>query len=166
MLAGSGPRVVRVRRVGVVDRPDRFDQAERLVLEMASLGNGITAAIAAATDLPEFVANVPLQVLCLLDLDGPARPSVIAGVVGLTSGGTTKLLDRLEGAGLIQRSYGVIDSDHRGVEVALTDEGRHMLRKAAGALIDHLPETSALVKSVVALLEVLQRDLTIDGEIV
>lgn len=127
------------------------------MLDLASLGSEISTAIADATGAPEFVGNAPLQVLCLLDLDGPTRPSVISGVVGLTSGGTTKLLDRLEGAGLISRTYGAIDGDHRGVEVALTDEGRAMVRAAGAALVAHLPDATALVKGIVALLESLQQ---------
>lgn len=132
---------------------DQTLQAERLVLQMASLGSGISAAMAEAIGSPEFVTNAPLLVLCLLDLDGPARPSAIAGVVGLTSGGTTKLLDRLEEAGLIERSYGAIETDHRGVQVAVTAAGRRTLRTAAGALVEHLPDVSDLVANIVALLD-------------
>jgi DNA-binding MarR family transcriptional regulator len=137
---------------------DLLFQAERLVLEMASLGSGVSAAVASATGEPDLVANAPMQVLCLLDLDGPTRPSVIADVVGLTSGGTTKLLDRLESAGMIERSYGVIDADHRGVLVTLTGAGRQMVRTAAQAMVDHLPGHVALVKNVVALLDALGAD--------
>jgi DNA-binding MarR family transcriptional regulator len=135
---------------------DLLSHAERLVLQMASMGAGVSTAIAAATGEPDLVANAPMQVMCLLDLDGPARPSVIAEVVGLTSGGTTKLLDRLEHAGMIARSYGVIDDDHRGVLVSLTSQGRQMVRTAAQAMVDHLPEASDLVKSVVDLLDELR----------
>jgi DNA-binding MarR family transcriptional regulator len=131
-------------------------RAERLVLQLASLGNGVSAAMAASTGEPDLVGNAPLQVMCLLDLDGPTRPSAITEVVGLTSGGTTKLLDRLETAGMIERSYGVIEDDHRGVQVSLTDEGRQMVRTAASALVDHLPDVSDLVKSVVVLLDTLR----------
>ena len=133
------------------------------MLDLASLGSGVTRAMAAATGMPDLVANAPLQVLCLLDLDGPTRPSAISDVIGLTSGGTTKLLDRLEGAGLVERSYGVIDGDHRGVEVVLTTEGRTMLRAAAGGLIDHLPDASELVKNIVAVLEVLRARQRLTG---
>jgi hypothetical protein len=51
----------------------------------------------------------------------------------------------------------VIAADHRGVSVALTGEGRRTIRVAAEALIDHLPDVSEMVKSIVALLETLQR---------
>ena len=134
-------------------RPEQALHAERLILQLASLGSEISAAMAGATKMPEFVGNAPLLVLCLLDLDGPARPSEISNVVGLTTGGTTKLLDRMEAAGLVKRSYGVIENDHRGVEVALTGDGKRMLRSASGALVDHLPATKALVKSIVVLLD-------------
>jgi DNA-binding MarR family transcriptional regulator len=114
--------------------------------------------MADATESPEFVTNAPLLVLCLLDLDGPARPSAIGAVVGLTSGGTTKLLDRMEEAGLIRRAYGVFDDDHRGVQVTLTPRGAKLLRTATGALVDHLPDAAGLVKSIVTTLEVLQAE--------
>jgi len=76
--------------------------------------------------------------------------------VGLTSGGTTKLLDRMESAGLIRRAYGTIDDDHRGVQVALTASGRKLLRAATGALIEHLPEASITVKEIVSLMNDLE----------
>ena len=140
------------------DRPERHEMAERLVLEMASFGSGASRAMADAVGSSDFVANAPLQVLCLLDLDGPARPSAIGAVVGLTSGGTTKLLDRMEEAGLIRRAYGVFGDDHRGVRVSLTPRGAKLLRTAAGALADHLPNVASVVKNIVATLEVLQAD--------
>jgi DNA-binding MarR family transcriptional regulator len=112
--------------------------------------------MAASTDTPEFLSNAPLLVLCLLDLEGPERPGVIGGVVGLTSGGTTKLLDRMESAGLIHRSYGAIDGDNRGVKVELTARGRSLLRSATRSMVAFLPEAKSLVKDIVALLEELE----------
>jgi len=157
MQAGASPSLVS-GCMGGGQQPEQALQAERLLLQMASLGNQVSTAMARATGTPDVVTNTPLLVLCLLDLDGPARPSVISGVVGLTTGGTTKLLDRLEDAGLIHRSYGAIESDHRGVEVALTAKGRRTLRAATGALVEHLPDLSELVKSIVASLETLTSD--------
>ena len=52
----------------------------------------------------------------------------------------------------------MFDDDHRGVQVTLTPRGRKMLRTAAAALVDHLPDVVGLVKSIVALLDVLQAE--------
>ena len=134
----------------------RHQNAERLLLQFARFGTAVSKSMAEATNQPDFVTNAPLLVLCLLDLDGPTRPGMIADVVDLTSGGTTKLLDRMEAAGLIHRSYGAIDSDHRGVEVELTDRGRTLLREATAALLAHLPDASVTVKEIVSLMEELE----------
>lgn len=127
--------------------------AEQLLLHLARFGSTVSRSMADATEQPEFVTNAPLLVLCLLDLEGPERPGVIGEVVGLTSGGTTKLLDRMESAGLIKRSYGAIEDDHRGVQVALSAKGRRLLRAATASLIEHLPDTTGMVKEIVALLD-------------
>ena len=74
-------------------------------------------------------------------------------MVGLTTGGTTKLLDRMEAAGLIHRTYGAIDNDHRGVQVELTARGRTLLRQATATLLAHLPDASTTVKEIVSLMD-------------
>ena len=132
------------------------ENAERLLLQLARFGTGLSRSLTAATNEPDFVTNAPVLVLCLLDLDGPTRPGVIAEVVGLTSGGTTKLLDRMEAAGLLHRAYGAIDTDHRGVQVELTARGRTLLRQATTALLGHLPDASATVKEIVSLMNELE----------
>lgn len=138
-------------------RDDHHESAERLLLNLARFGSSVTRAMSESIQQPEFLANNPLLVLCLLDLEGPERPGVIGELVGLTSGGTTKLLDRMESAALIKRSYGSIEADHRGVEVALTAKGRRLLRAATVALVEHLPDTTDLVKEIVALMESVER---------
>jgi len=131
----------------------RHRNAERVLLQLARFGSGVSNSLIEATDQPEFVTNAPILVMCLLDLDGPARPGAIADTVGLTSGGTTKLLDRMEEAGLIHRTYGTIDNDHRGVQVELSVRGRTLLRQATAALVAHLPDATTTVKEIVALME-------------
>jgi DNA-binding MarR family transcriptional regulator len=59
-----------------------------------------------------------------------ATPSEIAAELGLTSGSTTTLLDRLEQAGLVERRRA--SDDRRRVVVSATAEGRRRL---------HVPET-------------------------
>lgn len=51
----------------------------------------------------DLVSNVSIATLTLLYTDGPQRPTQIAGLIGLTSAGATKLITRLENAGLVVR---------------------------------------------------------------
>ncbi|WP_238162121.1 MarR family winged helix-turn-helix transcriptional regulator [Micromonospora endolithica] len=71
-------------------------------------------------------------------------PRVLTASLMLTSGGMTGRLDRLERAGLIRRSPD--PADRRGLQVTLTDAGRHLVEEAADAglavqrdLLDALP---------------------------
>lgn len=61
-----------------------------------------------------------------------SRPSVLAEHLDLTPAGTTNLLDRLEGLGLVERRTGVWPADRRAVLVRLTPTGR----RATEALIE------------------------------
>jgi DNA-binding MarR family transcriptional regulator len=73
------------------------------------------------------------DVLATLRRSGPPfrlRPSEFTRALMLTSSGTTKRLDRLEHAGLIERAPD--PDDRRGVNISLTPKGR--------ALIDRLTE--------------------------
>lgn len=121
---------------------------EELLLKLAAFGQFVHSAMAEATDDEEIVGNLPILVLATLDLHGPQRPGDLQEQTGLSSGGVTKLVDRLEEKGLVERSYGAIPEDHRGVLVSLTDRGRDSIRTMAGALGQHLPETATLVKEM------------------
>ena len=81
--------------------------------------------------------------------DADRRPSNIAKRVGLSSGGTTKVLDRLESAGQIERRFGTSD-DRRGVDLHLTSEGRHQLRSMGVKAEPHL---AAMLSSFCAVLD-------------
>jgi DNA-binding MarR family transcriptional regulator len=64
----------------------------------------------------------------LVQLDGsasPQRPKDLLGHVSVTKSGLTRLLDRIEKAGLIERSY--CPSDRRGTFLSITKEGRKTL---------------------------------------
>lgn len=60
--------------------------------------------------------------------DQRMRMSDLAAAVSLTSSGTTRLVDRIEAAGLIERQP--CPSDRRVSYVSLTDAGRKALAKA------------------------------------
>ncbi|MCU1484292.1 MAG: Transcriptional regulator, MarR family [Actinomycetia bacterium] len=79
---------------------------------------------------PVELTFVEYTVLRVLD-DGPKSPSRLAEYVVRTTGGMTKIVDRLQRRGLVHR---VPDpDDRRGVLVGLTVEGRELGDKASDA---------------------------------
>jgi DNA-binding MarR family transcriptional regulator len=79
---------------------------------------------------PLELTFVEYTVLRVLD-DGPKSPSRLAEYVVRTTGGMTKIVDRLQRRGLVHR---VPDpDDRRGVLVGLTVEGRELGDKASDA---------------------------------
>ncbi len=69
------------------------------------------------------------QVLVELRLAGGAmRMHHLADLATLSPSGATRLVDRIEAAGLVERR--VCPSDRRGLEVVLTAEGREVQRRA------------------------------------
>jgi DNA-binding MarR family transcriptional regulator len=124
------------------------EAAKRLLLVMARFGRTVSQATADAASDPELADSTSLTVLCTLDLDGPRRPGVLQEITGLSSGGVSKLLDRMEEAKVVKRSYGAIAGDNRGVLVSITPKGRRQLRSIAEALARRLPDSKLLVKEV------------------
>ncbi len=139
---------------------DRFEVAPSRASEVGSspvevcttlgrLGIVIAERLTDALDGLDMNAAVAL---CLLVDDPNARPSALADRLGLTSGGTTKLLDRLESQGLIVRSYGRLHSDRRAVGVALTPAGAERLDRFLTSI---RPQAAELF----AVYSVIERDL-------
>jgi DNA-binding MarR family transcriptional regulator len=106
---------------------------------VARYGAALTSAVAERIGQREFVDNT--VILLLFDLyDGtPRRPTEIGRATGLSSGGVTKLLDRLEGAGMLAREAGHPDGDRRGVTVVITPAGRRFVEDVAAAIEDQVP---------------------------
>ena len=126
---------------------------ERLLLLLAGYGQILTEAIGEVAPDPELVNNVSVVVLCTLDLEGPRRPGELQVVTGLSSGGVSKLLDRMEQAGVVKRTYGGVPGDNRGVLVSITRRGRSLAARFASAVAARLPEARALVKEITAALD-------------
>lgn len=84
-----------------------------------------------APDGTASAADTPgLGVLVALDAFGPLRPVTITGLLGMTTGGATKVVDRLERRGLVQRHEGAVPGDRRAVVVGITDAGRRAIASA------------------------------------
>lgn len=111
------------RKLGAVD-----PLADPVLVELGSLvpalndlGLALTAALV-DVGYGSISSNADIVVLATIRLDGPQRPSSLADITGLTSGGTTNLLDRLETAGFVHRTTDGVD-DGRGVLVVITPAG-------------------------------------------
>lgn len=136
--------------------PNTVD-ARRILLDFAELGILLERAfVESAQDLradPELLSNGAIDVLLRLDLDGPMRPGHIGEITGLSSGGVTKLLGRLEAEDLLSRHYGEIPDDARGVEVRITSKGRRVASQIAQAFTDHRSQVETFIKEIGRALE-------------
>lgn len=122
--------------------------AARLLLLMAEFGQTVSQAMHAAAGEPDLAGNAPTLVLSSIDLSGPRRPSDLVKLTGLSTGGLSKLLDRMEELGAIRRERGAVSGDRRGVLVSLTDRGAELVRVLAAELEERLPATRALVEEI------------------
>ena len=112
-----GPRAV----AGVGDE-DPLEAAMRYHLAMAGLGHQLLAIYRGEVD-GELVDNLSTIVVAQLYLHGAVRAGQLRRHTGMTTGGNTKLLDRLEQAGLTTRVFGPVDGDRRAVSIVLTVRG-------------------------------------------
>ena len=125
----------------------------RLLLLLANYGQLLSQAMAAVAPDRELLNDTSFVVLCSLDVDGPRRPGDLQELTGLSSGGVSKMLDRMEHAGVVQRRYGGVPGDNRGVLVSITRRGRGLVARFTGALAAELPEAKALVKEIASAVE-------------
>jgi DNA-binding MarR family transcriptional regulator len=103
-------------------------------LRVMRLGEDLTQAILRDVDVPAIATNVPFIIVFGLYLDGPLRPSAIARLTGLTSGGVSGALERLEGLGIVHRDFGEVAGDRRAVVVRLTAKGHRTVLHVAQLL--------------------------------
>lgn len=85
----------------------------------------------------------PVAVDLLLRLNanpgGRARMTRLAEQLGFTTGGITRIADRLEIAGLVTRQPA--DDDNRGINLALSPDGNEVVEKALAHVLDsHDPD--------------------------
>ena len=108
--------------VPVLDRPANLLGALSLVI-----ADRMTDAMAAEGGRPESGAAALCALLHFLE-----RPSVdrLRQVLGLTSSGTVRLVDKLAESGYVGREPG---ADGRSVSIVLTDQGRRAAQRVAGS---------------------------------
>ena len=129
----------------------------RLLTSLFRWGDAFAAALVQRSGYPDVAHNMPVILMATLATDGPLRPVQIAGLTGLSSGGVTALLDRLEGKGLIHRWHDERPDDRRAVVVELTDTGRCVALDIAAATFDPPVEVLARLDELFATLEAVRR---------
>ncbi len=120
------------RPIGVIGRISRLSRDLEPRLERGQAASGLE---------PGWY-----DVLAALRRSGPPyrlRPTDFAGALMLTSSGTTKRLDRLERAGLIERSPD--PQDRRGILISLTPAGRRLVDAVTDA---HLANEKRLLEGL------------------
>lgn len=63
----------------------------------------------------------------------------VADAIVHSTGGTTRLIDRLEEAGFVERQ--LCPSDRRAIHVAITEDGNNKLDTALSVHLEYLQET-------------------------
>jgi DNA-binding MarR family transcriptional regulator len=106
-----------------------FSDLVRLETE---LWNAVDARLRSDFDLP-LAWFEPMDVI---DRTSPCRIFDIATALSITVGGTSKLVDRIEGAGFCRRLAN--PADRRSSLIELTQPGRRLLVKATRSLDDEL----------------------------
>jgi DNA-binding MarR family transcriptional regulator len=127
--------------------PDSTQDIRRLLMLMGRLGTAMGDAITEAVG-PDLSSNGPVIALFALEEQGSLRPGQLQELTGLSSGGVSKLLDRLQEGGLVTREYGVLQDDRRGSVVKLTAKGRRTSRKMASAILGSQDDMRVLLKEL------------------
>jgi DNA-binding MarR family transcriptional regulator len=124
--------------------PPAVTAADKIVLEIRKF---IASAIFFNTQAAEKIglSLTDMQVLHLLQLYGPATPTRLAAWTGLSSGGVTVALDRLQKAGYIRREPN--PADRRSLIVTLAPV---RMRKAAAIYAEVESETRRLLATLPA----------------
>jgi DNA-binding MarR family transcriptional regulator len=116
------PPVPTIPLVGPQDHlSDDLVGAARTIIVLCGAGNELSDVVRSHTKSEAMVANNAMMTAALLRLHGPMRPSEIAGAISVTTGGATKIVNRLARDGIVRKSPE--GKDGRAVIVELTDEG-------------------------------------------
>lgn len=140
------------------------DMLEALGFPVSGLGDAaVVDPVVAATEMGRagatFVEEVTLALepfgvrefadrftLVLIFLNGHQRPSQVADELGFSMGGTSRLLSRLEEAGLITRRHDATEGDRRAVRLELTPRGEEAVHVQLTTFAKHAPQLAAALR--------------------
>lgn len=133
--------------------------AWRLLMALVQFGEHLGTAIATRAEDPTMAQNAPIAVITELALRGARRPSQLAAFTGLTSGGLTKMVDRLEESGLVVRTVGEVPRDRRAVTIRLTDQGERLAATVADAVLEQMSLIRSAVAEMTEVIDLVDADL-------
>jgi DNA-binding MarR family transcriptional regulator len=113
----------------------------RLVAALIHFDGTQAATLARSLDDHDLAHGLPVLAVLAIAEHGELRPAQIGTLTGLTSGGVTGLIERLESAGVIERSLGMVPGDRRGVLVTLTAKGETVARQMVEAMLTPSADT-------------------------
>lgn len=148
--------VDRVLEQWAAQRPD-LDVSPMAVIGRFSRVSQLIGAELRRTFSAHGLDAASFDVLATLRRSGPQHrltPTALMRAAMVTSGAITQRLDHLEARGLVTRTRSA--SDGRGVDVALTDDGRALIDQA---LPDHVETENRLLASLTAT----ERDVLADA---
>lgn len=108
------------REAHAAEQRSREDLVEELLATLPDLV-AVTGRVSELVADRVGVGSTDLQCLHFLNQHGPASPGELARRVGRTTGAVTRMIDRLEQAGFVERHRR--PEDRRGVEVRATAMG-------------------------------------------
>lgn len=111
---------------------------------MARAGAVVIVALGRGEGPAAIDATRALTALGYVDLNPQSRPISLVDLLGLSTGGVSKLLDRLEAEGLLERRHGLLESDRRAVVLEVTDAGRARLREQTARVLPYVQEIWAM----------------------
>lgn len=111
-----------------------------------------TADLEALVD-PMLSQNAVLVVLTDLSARGARRPRDLRDATGMTTGGVSNLLARLEGGGLISRTSAPVGGDARAVRVDLTEKGREVEQVLTATILESTRRSAIVLKELLLTLE-------------
>lgn len=129
-----------------------FKTTRRFLLQINEFGIAITRTMDAA-GVGEWSSNVDLGALGVVAISGQVRPRDLLAPTRLTRGGLSNLLDRLESAQLITRTYGEVTGDRRGALVTITARGQALVAEVADAASRAMVEQRSVIIDLIGLLD-------------
>jgi DNA-binding MarR family transcriptional regulator len=131
---------------GPIELPETPSSAIRLAMGLSAVGVALQRAIDARSQgRPSSDINAELVLIVLLD-QGPCRPRRLVELMGITSAGISRLVDRSERNGFVQRSTEGVETDGRSVAVSLTPAGLLHVESVLDRIAPHFDEFLGLLR--------------------